>query len=96
MPQLNPDEVNPQRPAVWRFLLIAVLFYLIIWVIRGLVSPESADNLDADEKELVRDALTGIYFPKNKAITITRSGETFYFSTIDNRDAWLHQNGRQP
>jgi hypothetical protein len=80
---------------MWRILLIAVLFYLIIWVIRGLVSPSRGSDPLSDEKELVRDALTGVYFPKNKALTITRSGETLYFSSINNRDAWLHQNGRQ-
>ena len=79
---------------MWRILLIAVLFYLIIWVVKGLVSPKSPPTY-SDEKELVRDALTGVYFPKNKAITVTKSGETFYFSSVDNRDAWLHQNGRR-
>jgi hypothetical protein len=78
---------------MWRILLIALLFYLIIWLIRGLVTPSDASKMAADENELVCDALTGVYFPKNKAVSLSKDGRKMYFCSIDNRDQWLHKNG---
>jgi hypothetical protein len=78
---------------MWRILLIALLFYLIIWIIRGLVSPRAGSEVTIDEEELVSDSLTGVFFPKNKAVRLTKEGQTFYFISIANRDLWLHQKG---
>ncbi|MDR1167154.1 MAG: hypothetical protein LBO66_15030 [Deltaproteobacteria bacterium] len=78
---------------ILRIILIAALFYLIFWVIRGLLKPKPAPGqLQGDERELVRDALTGVYFNKNKAVTITTQGQTLYFLSADNRDAWLRRD----
>ncbi|MDR3203996.1 MAG: hypothetical protein LBV23_04525 [Deltaproteobacteria bacterium] len=79
---------------MWRIILIALLFYLIIWVARSLVSSERGHSSSSSEDELVRDALTGIYFDKKKALTVTRGGETLYFLSVNNRDSWLRNNGR--
>jgi hypothetical protein len=79
-----------------RILLIALLFYLIIWVVRGLIQSGRPAPPSSDEKELVRDALTGVYFVKSKAVTVTRDGETWHFSSVENRDAWLNERGRRP
>jgi YHS domain-containing protein len=76
---------------MFRILLIALMFYLIIWVVRGLVAPKRDNEVIPDSTELVCDALTGVYFAKNKALTVHRDGQTYYFYTQDNRDAWLRQ-----
>jgi hypothetical protein len=78
-----------------RLLLIAFLFYLIIWIIRGLVAPREDSRETIYEDELVSDALTGTYFPKSKAVIINKDGQKLYFSSVANRDQWLHENGRQ-
>jgi hypothetical protein len=78
---------------MWRFLLVVFLFLLIGWVIRGFFS--SGPPQGRNEKEFVRDSLTGVYFAKSDAVTIIKGGEILYFSSVDNRDNWLHQNGRQ-
>ncbi|MDR0355514.1 MAG: hypothetical protein LBJ64_07225 [Deltaproteobacteria bacterium] len=80
---------------MFRIILIAVLFYLIIWVVRGLVAPRRARDTRQDEVELVRDAHSGEYFPKYKALAISRQGETFYFISQENRDAWLRNSGQR-
>lgn len=72
-----------------RLFLIAILFGLIIWIVRGYGRSE-ADGSSAEE--LVRDALTGVYFPKKDAATIVRGGETLYFINIENRDKYLTMN----
>jgi hypothetical protein len=81
---------------MWRVLLIAVLFYLIIWVVRGLVAPKRGPETSRLATEMVRDALTQIYFPKDRAISVSKNGQTYYFISADNRDAWLRRTGRQP
>ncbi|MDR2351771.1 MAG: hypothetical protein LBF22_01185 [Deltaproteobacteria bacterium] len=72
-------------------LLIAVLFYLIIWVVKGLLRPKTTDQ-ESPEKDMVSDALTGVFFHKKQAVTISRGGQTFYFISVENRDAWLRRN----
>lgn len=74
---------------MFRLFIIALLFWLIIWVVRGY-GGRGRDESAAEE--LVRDALTGIYFPKKDSVTITRGGETFYFMNIENRDRYLTMN----
>jgi hypothetical protein len=75
-------------------ILISVLFYLIILVVRGLVAPKGKDGAGEMESELVSDALTGVYFEKRKAVSITTGGQTLYFISVANRDAWLRRNSR--
>ncbi len=72
-----------------RLLIIAILFALIFWVVRGYGRPLRAGN---EAQELVRDALTGIYFPKSEAISLSRGGETLYFLNLENRDRFLAAN----
>ncbi|MDR1298288.1 MAG: hypothetical protein LBO05_13175 [Deltaproteobacteria bacterium] len=79
-----------------RILLIAVLFYLIIWIGRGLVSGRGTGGAAPEDTELVEDALTGVYFPKGEAVTVNRGGRIYYFLSRDNRDAWLAKGGGQP
>ena len=79
-----------------RIIVLAILFYLIFWLIRGLVTPKSSGRARIREEELVKDALTGVYFLKSKAITVNKDGQKLYFSSIDNRDRWLRQNGDRP
>jgi hypothetical protein len=80
---------------MWRLILLCLLFYLIIWVGRGLLfsrrmgPPPPAPG----ERVFVQDALTGVFFPKSEAVTVTTGGETYYFSTVENRDAWLGRRG---
>ncbi len=66
-------------------IIIAVLFALIFWLVRGYGRKDHEEQL----QELVPDALTGVYFPKSEAITLTRGGETLYFNCIENRDKYL-------
>ena len=75
-------------------LLISVLFYLIILVVRGLVAPGRPGGRGEAESELVSDALTGVYFEKKKAVSVTTGGQTLYFISTENRDAWLRKNSR--
>jgi len=72
-----------------RLLLIALLFWLIIWVVRGY---GRGGRDESAAQELVRDALTGIYFPRKEAVTIIRGGETLFFMNIENRDRYLTMN----
>jgi hypothetical protein len=74
-----------------RLLLIAFLFYLIIWVARGLFRPDQTASSEAGPQELVRDALTGVFFDKSRACSLSTDGQTLYFSSKANRDAWLAQ-----
>lgn len=67
-------------------IIITILFALIIWLGRGLGKNAPRDS---NTKELVPDALTGVYFPKTEAVSINRAGETLYFLTIENRDKYL-------
>jgi hypothetical protein len=76
-------------------ILISVLFYLIILVVRGLVTPKKTESQSDMESELVSDALTGVYFEKKKAVSITTGGQTLYFLSVENRDAWLRRNAGQ-
>ena len=71
-----------------RLFIIALLFYLIIWLVRGFGrgGPQEGEH---ETQELVRDATTGLYFPKNESVSITREGETFYFASVENRDKFL-------
>lgn len=79
---------------MWRLLLLAALFYLIILVGRGLLSSRKGSPHAANgEKVFVQDALTGVYFPKSDAVTVTTDGETYHFSSIENRDSWLSRRG---
>lgn len=73
---------------MFRLLLITVVVTLILWVTRGFSRPKSGDQ----PQEMVPDALTGVYILKNEAVTITRHGETLYFSTAENRDRYLTNN----
>ena len=82
-------------PSLIRLLIIAVLFYLIIWMIRGLVTPKGGAQPIINGEELVKDALTGIYFPRSKAVVINKDGQKLYFISISNRDQWLSQDGRK-
>jgi high-affinity Fe2+/Pb2+ permease len=71
-----------------RLFIIALLFYLIIWLVRGYDrgKPKKDEN---ETQELVRDAHSGLYFPKSESISITREGETFYFVSVESRDKFL-------
>jgi len=71
---------------MFHIFMIALLFGLIFWVARGF---GRAERRPPPVQELVRDALTGIYFPKSDALSISRGGETLYFSNIENRDRFL-------
>ncbi|UQZ89396.1 hypothetical protein C4J81_09375 [Deltaproteobacteria bacterium Smac51] len=71
-----------------RLFIIALLFYLIIWLVRGYGGNGSNEE-ENETQELVRDAQTGLYFPKSESVSITREGETFYFASVENRDKFL-------
>ena len=75
---------------MFNLFIIALLFGLIFWVVRGFGRGDGHDR--QAERELVRDALTGVFFPKNEAVSITRGGETLYFLNIENRDKYLAAN----
>lgn len=70
---------------MFRLLLIALLFALIFWVIRGYGQDDGPER----PQEMVRDALTGVYFPKSEAVSVVRQGETLYFTSVENRDRYL-------
>ena len=81
---------------MWRLLLLAALFYLIIVVGKGLLFSRKGERPPVEDgKVFVQDALTGVYFPKSDSVTVTTGGETYHFSSVDNRDAWLSRRGRQ-
>ncbi|MDR3152776.1 MAG: hypothetical protein LBW85_00555 [Deltaproteobacteria bacterium] len=75
-----------------RIFIIALLFFMIAWVIRGLVRPAPRSDQESLESELVADSLTGVYFDRRKAITVKTDGKTYYFMNSENRDAWLRKN----
>jgi hypothetical protein len=80
---------------MWRILLVALLFYLIVWLVRELVAPRRDGGQENACEELVSDALTGVYFPKAKAVSLIRDGRKLYFSSVGNRDRWLGEHGRR-
>lgn len=71
---------------MFSLLVIALLFGLIFWLSQGFGSGGSKGGT---EQELVRDALTGVYFDKEQAVSVTRGGETLYFQNFENRDKFL-------
>jgi len=73
-----------------RFLVAALLFGLIFVLARSFGRPNPADSEEI--QELVQDALTRVYFPKNAAVKVVRGGETFYFQSLENRDRFLSSN----
>ncbi|MDR2947304.1 MAG: hypothetical protein LBV79_11250 [Candidatus Adiutrix sp.] len=73
---------------MFRFFIIALLFWLIIWLVRGY----GTGREEPETQELVRDAATGVYFPKKEALTVVRGGETLYFQNVENRDRYLTMN----
>ncbi len=75
---------------MFKTFIIALLFWLIIWLVRGYGGGRGREGPEA--QELVRDALTGVYFPKKEALTVVRGGETLYFLNIENRDRYLTMN----
>jgi hypothetical protein len=75
-----------------RYLIIAILFLLIVKVVRDLARPSARQGGGAGESLLVQDAQTGVYFDKSKAVTVVTGGSTYYFSSQENRDLWLRQN----
>jgi hypothetical protein len=70
-------------------LIIAVLFGLIFWVSRNY---DRGAGPAEPAQDLVRDALTGVYFPKSEALSLTRGGETLFFQSLENRDKFLTIN----
>ena len=74
-----------------RFLGAALLFGLICVLARSLGPARPAPDVDGT-RELVRDALTGVYFPKDLAVKVVRGGETLHFQNVENRDRFLTQN----
>ncbi|MDR0881764.1 MAG: hypothetical protein LBP55_04390 [Candidatus Adiutrix sp.] len=70
-------------------LIIAALFGLIFRVSRNFDRSSSPGETAQD---LVRDALTGVYFPKSEALSLTRGGETLFFQSLENRDKFLTSN----
>lgn len=73
---------------MFRFIAIALLFGLIFWLVRGF----GRSGGPSSSRELVPDALTGVYFPKDQAVNISRGGETLYFINKENRDTYLSRN----
>lgn len=74
---------------MFRLFVIAVLFGLIFWLVNGYGRDSARPGLC---RELVRDALSGIYFPKDQAVSVSRGGETLYFINKENRDRYLSLN----
>ncbi len=71
---------------MWRIIIIACLAGIILYLIRGY---GAKGNSKSSTEELVQDALTGVYFSKSEAVSISRQGKTLYFSSIENRDRFL-------
>ena len=71
-----------------RILGAALLFGLIFGLARSFGRPAQSEEV----QELVQDALTRVYFPKNAAIKVVRGGETLHFQSLENRDRFLSQN----
>ncbi|MDR1920492.1 MAG: hypothetical protein LBS31_01930 [Candidatus Adiutrix sp.] len=74
---------------MYRLLVIAFLFWLIIALARSFVGPEKAGSPGPESEEMVKDALSGVYCAKSEAVSITRGGETLYFISLENRDRFL-------
>lgn len=70
---------------MFRLIVIALIFSLIFWLVRGI----GRSGVTSASRELVPDALTGVYFPKDQAVAISRGGETLYFINKENRDTYL-------
>ncbi|MCL2029574.1 MAG: hypothetical protein FWG97_04080 [Deltaproteobacteria bacterium] len=71
-----------------RLLIVSILFGLIFSLARSFGRPAAPSE---EAQELVQDALTRVYFPKSMAVKVVRSGETFYFQSLENRDRFLSQ-----
>lgn len=74
---------------MFRLFVIAVLFGLIFWLASGY-GRDSKKSFTC--RELVPDALSGVYFPKDQAVSVSRGGETLYFINKENRDKYLSLN----
>lgn len=74
---------------MFRLFVIAVLFGLIFWLVNGYGRDSGRPPAC---RELVRDALKGVYFPKDQAVSVSRGGETLYFINKENRDRYLSLN----
>jgi hypothetical protein len=81
-------------PIIARILIICLLYYLIFRVFRGLIVTKRGNDNIIDFGELVKDSLTGVYFLKTNAIILNKDGQKLYFSSIANRDQWLHQENQ--
>jgi hypothetical protein len=75
-----------------RLVIIAILFLLIIKIVRDLARPGKGEGTPSGESVMVQDAQTGVYFEKSKAVTVVTGGKTYYFSSQENRDLWLRRN----
>ena len=74
---------------MFRLLIIAVLFGLIVGLARSFGRPLPRSE---ETQELVQDALTRVYFPKSSAVKVVRGGETLHFQNLENRDRYLSLN----
>lgn len=75
---------------MYRLLIIAWLCFLVVKLANGLWD-ETGHN-QPDEKELVRDDLSGVYFNKDEAVMVHKNGRIYYFQTTENRDKFLASN----
>ena len=73
---------------MFRILGVVLLFGLIFGLARSFGRPARPEEV----QELVQDALTRVYFPKNAAVKVVRGGETLYFQSLENRDLFLSRN----
>jgi hypothetical protein len=80
---------------MFKLFIIAVLFGLILWLAGGYGGarrPGARREDGREARELVRDAQTGVYFPKGESVSVVRGGETLYFLNRENRDKFLSAN----
>lgn len=78
---------------MWRLIIIIGLGYLILKLAAGFRTPAKPSRPPSgpagEAPELVRDALSGVFFDKNLALTVVLNGQTFYFISPENRDLYL-------
>lgn len=83
-----------------RFIVFAILFFLgytFFQMIKGLLGrggpgPTTPDRYSHKGEQMVEDAYDGTYFPLSQAVTAKKDGDTLYFSSRANRDAYFKEH----
>jgi len=79
-----------------RFIIFAILCYVLYRVVKSLVLPSPAkpkkpftQSYGTITDEMVMDPHCHVYIPKREAITLKKAGETLYFCSKECKKKYL-------